>query len=134
MNEGLEVDPNPSSFLPLFFVLHNSTNLSTTIYITILSLSKLPPTSDNTVLVSTVLVHVILYKYYWYSGRLVILYLYLSNMVFPRCCQGVILVAPPLLLLLIQHFGPFICSVTSRRSSWIRRLIYFDFVCSTTNM
>ena len=48
MNEGLEeVDPNPSSFLPLFFVPHNSTNLSSTIYITILSLRKPPPTSDN---------------------------------------------------------------------------------------
>ncbi len=48
VNEGLEVDPNPSSFfLPLFFVLHNSTNLSSTITIYHLSLSKLPPTSDN---------------------------------------------------------------------------------------
>jgi hypothetical protein len=26
MFEGLEVDPNPSSFLPLYFVSHNSTN------------------------------------------------------------------------------------------------------------
>ncbi len=47
MNEGLEVDPNPSSFLPLFFVPHNSTNLSSTITSYHLSLSKLPPTSDN---------------------------------------------------------------------------------------
>ena len=46
MNEGLEMDPNPSSFLPLIFVLHNSTNLSSTICFTI-RLSKLPPTSDN---------------------------------------------------------------------------------------
>jgi hypothetical protein len=45
MNEGLEVDPNPSSFLPLIFVIHNSTNLSSTICFTI-RLSKLPPTSD----------------------------------------------------------------------------------------
>ena len=35
MNEGLEMDPNPSSFLPLIFVLHNSTNLSSTICFTI---------------------------------------------------------------------------------------------------
>ena len=47
MNEGLEVDPNPSSFLPFFFVLHNFTNLSSTTIIYHLSLSKLPPTSDN---------------------------------------------------------------------------------------
>ncbi len=46
-NEELEVDPNPSSYLPLFFDPYNSTNLLSTIYITILSLSKLPPTSDN---------------------------------------------------------------------------------------
>ena len=46
MNEGLEMDPNPSSFLPLIFVLHNSTNLSSTICFTI-RLSKLLPTSDN---------------------------------------------------------------------------------------
>jgi hypothetical protein len=38
MNEGLEMDPNPSSFLPLFYDPYNSTNLSSTIYITILSL------------------------------------------------------------------------------------------------
>ncbi len=48
MNEGLEVDPNPSSFLPLFLVLPNSTNLSSTITNYHLSLSKLPPTSDRT--------------------------------------------------------------------------------------
>ena len=30
MSEGLEVDPNPSSFLPLFFVLQKSTNLAST--------------------------------------------------------------------------------------------------------
>ena len=35
MNGGLEMDPNPSSFLPLIFVLHNSTNLSSTICFTI---------------------------------------------------------------------------------------------------
>ena len=35
MNEGLEMDPNPSSFLPLIFVLYNSTNLSSTICFTI---------------------------------------------------------------------------------------------------
>ena len=35
MSEGLGVDPNPSSFLPLIFVLHNSTNLSSTICFTI---------------------------------------------------------------------------------------------------
>ena len=29
------MDPNPSSFLPLIFVLHNSTNLSSTICFTI---------------------------------------------------------------------------------------------------
>ncbi len=40
------MDPNPSSFLPLFFDPYNSTNLSTIIYIYHLSLSKLPPTSD----------------------------------------------------------------------------------------
>ncbi len=40
--------PNLSSFLPLFFDPYNSTNLSSSIiYITILSPSKLPPTSDN---------------------------------------------------------------------------------------
>ena len=33
--EGLEVDPNPSSFLPLFFVSHNSSNCIPRIYITI---------------------------------------------------------------------------------------------------
>ena len=50
MNGGLGMDPNPSSFLPLIFVLHNSTNLSSTICFTIvftIRLSKLPPTSDN---------------------------------------------------------------------------------------
>ena len=47
MFEGLGMDPNPSFFLPLFFVTHNSTNLSSIAYITVLSLSKLPPTSDN---------------------------------------------------------------------------------------
>ncbi len=41
--------PNPSSFLPLFFDPYNSTNLSSTIYITILSPSKLPPTSDKAI-------------------------------------------------------------------------------------
>jgi hypothetical protein len=35
VNEGLGMDPNPSSFLPLIFVLHNSTNLSSTICLTI---------------------------------------------------------------------------------------------------
>ena len=30
MFEGLGMDPNPSSFLPLIFVLHNSTSLSST--------------------------------------------------------------------------------------------------------
>ena len=35
MNGGLEMDPNLSSFLPLIFVLHNSTNLSSTICLTI---------------------------------------------------------------------------------------------------
>ncbi len=47
MNEGLEVDPNPSSFLPLIFVLHNSTNLLPFACFYNLSLSKLPPTSDT---------------------------------------------------------------------------------------
>ena len=47
MNEGLEMDPNPSSFLPLIFVLHNSTNLLPFTCFYYLSLSKLPPTSDN---------------------------------------------------------------------------------------
>ncbi len=41
------MDPNPSSFLPLFFVLHNSTNILSFTCIYHLSLSKLPPTSDN---------------------------------------------------------------------------------------
>ncbi len=34
-NEGLEVDPNPSSFLPLYFNPYNSTNLSSITYINI---------------------------------------------------------------------------------------------------
>ncbi len=41
------MDPNPSSFLPLFSDLYNSANLSTITYIYHLSLSKLPPTSDS---------------------------------------------------------------------------------------
>ena len=41
------MDPNPSSFLPLFFDPDKSKNLSSTIPIYHLSLSKLPPTSDN---------------------------------------------------------------------------------------
>ena len=47
MNEGLEMDPNPSSFLPLIFVRHNSTNLLPFTCIYNLCLSKLPPTSDT---------------------------------------------------------------------------------------
>ena len=47
MNEGLEVDPSPSSFLPLIFVLRNSTNLLSFTCFYNLSLSKLPPTSDT---------------------------------------------------------------------------------------
>ncbi len=41
------MDPNPSSFLPLIFVLHNSTNLSSITTNCHLSFSKLPPTSDR---------------------------------------------------------------------------------------
>ncbi len=45
------MDPNPTSFLPLFVDPYNSTNLSTIIHIyhQSLSISKLslPPTSDN---------------------------------------------------------------------------------------
>jgi hypothetical protein len=36
MNEGLGMDPNPSSFLPLFSDPHNSTNHISTFYFTIL--------------------------------------------------------------------------------------------------
>ncbi len=44
------MDPNPSSFLPLYFVSHNSTNCIPVTYVTINHqyLSKLPPTSDST--------------------------------------------------------------------------------------
>ena len=48
MNEGLGMAPKPSSFLPLIFVLDNSTNLVPFTCILHLSLSKLPPTSDIT--------------------------------------------------------------------------------------
>ncbi len=41
--EGLEVDPNPSSFLPLYFVSHNSTNCSATTYFTIYILANYHP-------------------------------------------------------------------------------------------
>ena len=43
MNEGLGMDPNPSSFLPLIFVLYNSTNLSSIAYIAILVLVSYHP-------------------------------------------------------------------------------------------
>ena len=60
MNEGLGMDPNPSSFLPLIFVLHNSTNLSSTICFTI-RLSKLAPTSDIAIVyLSCILLYLIL--------------------------------------------------------------------------
>ena len=41
--EGLEVDPNPSSFLPLYFVSHNSSNCIPLIYITIYILANYHP-------------------------------------------------------------------------------------------
>ncbi len=41
--EGLEVDPNPSFFLPLYFVSHNSTNCIPTIYTTIYILAYYHP-------------------------------------------------------------------------------------------
>ncbi len=49
MNEGLEVDPNPSSFLPFFYDPYNYTKYKPLVYHLHyhLYLSKLPPTSDN---------------------------------------------------------------------------------------
>jgi hypothetical protein len=41
--EGLEVDPNPSSFLPLYFVSHNSSNCIPLIYVTIYILANYHP-------------------------------------------------------------------------------------------
>ncbi len=41
--EGLEVDPNPSSFLPLCFVSHNSTNCTSITYFTIYILANYHP-------------------------------------------------------------------------------------------
>ncbi len=41
--EGLEADPNPSSFLPLYFVPHNSTNCTSTTYVTISILANYRP-------------------------------------------------------------------------------------------
>ena len=41
--EGLEVDPNPSSFLPLYSVSHNSSNCIPLIYITIYILANYHP-------------------------------------------------------------------------------------------
>ncbi len=46
--EGLEVDPNPSSFLPLFFVSHNSSNCIPLIYITIYILANYHPLLTKT--------------------------------------------------------------------------------------
>ncbi len=42
-NEGLEVDPNPSSFLPLYFDPYNSTNLPCTTYFNIQGLVSYHP-------------------------------------------------------------------------------------------
>ncbi len=41
--EGLEVDPNPSSFLLLYFVSHNSTNCIPIVYFTINILANYHP-------------------------------------------------------------------------------------------
>ena len=43
MFEGLEVDPNPSSFLPLYFFSHNSTNCIPITNITIYILANYHP-------------------------------------------------------------------------------------------
>ncbi len=43
MFEGLEMDPNPSSFLPLYFVSHNSTNCILATYFTIYILANYHP-------------------------------------------------------------------------------------------